>query len=178
MAVVTGLQAPSHLYIEQKDIMPCSSITDELKKAGYETYMFSIGNVSDGNLISIVKAMPFDHFWGYSSDNPKPGYKVWRWGYEEEDAVKEVLEQLEAKKSDVPYFIWYRGMCPHAPFPPLGEQAENPFKQTGPSKKDKSMCLYGKRKGVNKKHFLKIVIDTRQQGLGKIVTIYPTKKIK
>ena len=136
MAVVTGLQAPSHLYIEQKDIMPCSSITDELKKAGYETYMFSIGNVSDGNLISIVKAMPFDHFWGYSSDNPKPGYKVWRWGYEEEDAVKEVLEQLEAKKSDVPYFIWYRGMCPHAPFPPLGEQTENPFKQTNPLKPD------------------------------------------
>ncbi len=53
----------------------------------------------------------------------------------------------------------------------------NPFAVRKSKKVGSTVCYFGKRKGVNKKQYLKIVIDFRNEKEGKIVTIYPTKTI-
>lgn len=46
------------------------------------------------------------------------------------------------------------------------------------SKKNKNnLIFYGKRKGVNKKHLIKIIIRITKNNEFEIVTVYPVKKI-
>ncbi|MCQ2773078.1 MAG: hypothetical protein MJ238_07415 [Bacilli bacterium] len=54
---------------------------------------------------------------------------------------------------------------------------KQPLAVSGSKKKDKTICFYGKRRGNQKITYLKIVVDFRDQKLGKIVTIYPVKRI-
>lgn len=44
-------------------------------------------------------------------------------------------------------------------------------------KKDHSRCFYGRRKGNPKTRYLKVVVDFRDDKLGKIVTIYAVKRL-
>ena len=114
--VVSGLQSPSHIYIENKSFFNYSNIASELKKLGYSNYMFCSGSIVDGNRISIVKSMPFDYLFYFETGNIKKGLESWSWGYKEKSTIDEILLKLKEQKGDRPYFLWYRMVCPHAPF--------------------------------------------------------------
>ncbi len=54
---------------------------------------------------------------------------------------------------------------------------KKPLAYNESNKKDCSKCYYGKRKGNPKTKYLKIVVDFREVRLGRIVTIYPVKRL-
>ncbi len=114
--VVSGLQSPSHIYIENKNAFNYSNIVSELKKNGYTSHLFCSGSIVDGNRISIVKSMPFDSLFYFETGKIKEGQKSWSWGYKEQSTIDEILLKLKDKKDSKPYFLWYRMVCPHAPF--------------------------------------------------------------
>lgn len=115
-SVVTGLQAPNHLYIEEKSLFTFPTIANELKKRNYNNYFFCSENPVDGNLISIIKAMPFDYSFYYNLSDIKASVDSWTWGYKEESMVKEIINFLKENNNSNPYFLWYRTVYPHAPF--------------------------------------------------------------
>lgn len=116
VAVVAGLQLFSPYYIINKQIWACPTITDELKKANYETYLFSSESLVDGNLIAMVKAMKFDSVLSYTSSMVDNSDDYWYWGIKEEKNVKNIIEALSKRDNNKPYFVWYRTVYPHAPF--------------------------------------------------------------
>lgn len=127
-SVITGLQAPGHLFIEEKSIFTFPTITNELKKRGYNNYFFSSENPVDGNLISIIKTMPFDYSFYYNPSNLKASVDSWTWGYKEESMTDEITDFLTKNNNSNPYFLWYRTVFPHAPFEIFTSEKPQTFK--------------------------------------------------
>ena len=126
--VVSGLQSPSHIYIENKNLFNYSTIAKELKKNGYMNYMFCSGSIVDGNRISIVKSMPFDYLFYFETGKIKPGLESWNWGYKDHAMINEMISKLSEREKSKPYFLWYRMVCPHAPFDVLEGKYDYLFK--------------------------------------------------
>ncbi|MCQ2742983.1 MAG: hypothetical protein MJ239_06835 [Bacilli bacterium] len=60
----------------------------------------------------------------------------------------------------------------------IGPILKQPIVTSKSGKKDHSKCFFGKRKGRPKTPYLKIVVDFRDEKLGKIVTVYPAKRLE
>lgn len=136
ISVVSGLQPYSQSYVTSKETIPCPTIVDELKKANYETYLFSSGSLIDGNLISIVKNMPFTHVLSFKISDDISQKDYWYWGFKEEKTVNDILTTLKKRKNNNPFFIWYRTMYPHSPFTVFEEYTTVVFKKKSPLEKD------------------------------------------
>lgn len=115
-AMVSSLLPYDHLMLSKKNIIH-KTIINEVKKAGYNTYIFSSGSTHDGGLINITKTLNFDYFFHYNSKDVESPKDRWQWGYKEEFTAKKILDFLNARPVDKPYFLWYRTVYPHAPFP-------------------------------------------------------------
>lgn len=137
VAVVTGLQPYASEYILNKSCLTSPSIVNEIKKADYETYLFTSGSVRDGNLISLVKTMPFDNSLTYTTKISNLPDDYWYWGIKEEKNVDNILNALSSRKNNKPYFVWYRSVYPHSPFPVFDDYKNLRFKKENFLFKDK-----------------------------------------
>lgn len=106
----------NNLYFSNKTDVMHKTIVNELKNNGYETLLFASSSLNDSNRISLVKTMPLDYKFSYStSDNSDISNKL-IWGYKEEYTIQKILNKLGSRDSEKPYFIWYRNVYPHAPY--------------------------------------------------------------
>ena len=133
-AIITSLVPYDHLYLSKKNTIH-KSLVNELKKAGYNTSMFSSGSVNDGNMINLTRTLPFDYFFHYNSTDTEYRQYTWNWGYKEEFTTAKILEYLKKQSTDQPHFVWYRTVYPHSPFPVFDKKEtlvfKNPDKKPG-----------------------------------------------
>lgn len=128
VTVVSGIQPYSPSYILKKDTLLCPTITDELRKLNYDSYLFSSESLVDGNLISLVKTMKFNSVLSYTSSVVKNNEDYWYWGIKEEKNVNNIIETLSKRDNKNPYFVWYRTVYPHAPFTVFEKHQDRVFK--------------------------------------------------
>lgn len=115
-AMNSSLVPYSQLYFGKKTDVMHKTIANELKKHGYETLLFASSSLNDSNRISLVKTMPLDYKFSFSSyDNTDVENRL-IWGYKEEHTINKILEKIETRNSEKPYFLWYRSVYPHAPY--------------------------------------------------------------
>lgn len=121
-ALVTSLIPFDHLYFYKNPNMIYQTTIHELIKNNYEAYMFSSGNMNDGGLSNLTKSIPFKYTFEYNSFENKDSENIWIWGYKEEYTTNKIIEFLEKRSSEKPYFLWYRTVYPHSPFTNLEPQ--------------------------------------------------------
>ena len=115
-ALISGLVPYNLSFLMEKNNIIHKTLVNELKKAGYNTSMFSSESVNDGYLINVTRTLPFDHFFHYNSSDTEYRQYAWSWGYKEEFTSTKIIEYLKSKPADQPYFVWYRTVYPHAPY--------------------------------------------------------------
>lgn len=119
-AMVSELIPPNQRFIDENPDYMYKTLGNELKNSNYDLFMFSSGSANDGRLINIVKTMPLDYFSHYNSANIDEKNNSWQWGFYEDYTTKKIIEYLSNRNTNNPYFLWYRTVYPHAPFPILG----------------------------------------------------------
>ena len=127
-ALVSDLVPLDQNFIDDNPDAIYKTLVNEVKKANYNTYMFSSGSANDGRLINITKSMPLDYFSHYNSSNDDIKNNTWQWGYKEEYTSKKIIDYLNKRISNKPYFLWYRTVYPHAPFTLFTEFEKLTFK--------------------------------------------------
>ena len=118
-AMITSLVPYDHHFLSQNTDMNHIGLINELKKYNYNTYLFSSGSISDGGLINVTKQLHFDYSFTYNSSEVKNKLNTWSWGYREDYMSDQIIEYLKQRNKSKPYFVWYRMVYPHAPFPAL-----------------------------------------------------------
>ncbi len=134
-SLISGLVPHDHVFLSSSNNVIHKTLVNELKKAGYNTSMFSSESVNDGNLINITKTQPFDYFFHYNSSDTEYKQHTWNWGYKEEFTASKIIEYLQKQSAEQPHFVWYRTVYPHAPFPVFDKKDSlvfrNPDKKPG-----------------------------------------------
>lgn len=137
-ALISSLVPYDHLFLTRRNSIMHKTLVNELKKTGYNTSMFSSESVNDGNLINLTKTLPFDYFFHYNSSIIEYKEHSWSWGYKEEFTAKKIIEYLKSKPAEQPFFVWYRTVYPHSPFPVFDKKESLVFKSQNlePGQKD------------------------------------------
>ena len=119
----------NNLYFSNNPDVLHKTIVNELKNNGYETLLFASSSLNDSNRISLVKTMPFDYKFSFSSSDEGDINDRLIWGYKEEYTTQKILEKLESRDSHKPFFIWYRNVYPHAPYELYDSQEKPTFNE-------------------------------------------------
>lgn len=114
-AVMTGLNPYDYLYLSKRYNFNYKTICNELKKNDYNILFFS-STVSESGLNNLVKSLPLDYKFIFSSKDSNKD-NSWEWGYKEEYTINKIIEYLKNRNTEKPYFLWYRTIYPHVPFP-------------------------------------------------------------
>ena len=115
-ALITSLIPYDHLFLHKNPDIIHKSLVNELKNYNYNTCLFSSESLNDGGLNNLIKSLPFDHQFSFNSYDNKYKDIMWSWGYKEDFTCKKILEFLDNRNINNPYFVWYRTVYPHAPF--------------------------------------------------------------
>lgn len=128
-ALATSLVPYDYLFLHKNPNKIHKSSIQDLIKYNYDTYMFSSENINDGGLSNLIKSIPFNYIFEYNSFENKHPENSWIWGYKEEYTTKSIVDYLSSRKTNKPYFLWYRTVYPHSPFTNLDSDKNMVFNE-------------------------------------------------
>lgn len=116
---VTGLYTANEMYLQKINAYTQPTMVEELKNNDYYCAYISSGSVVDGNAIALINSRPFDLIYDLSNMPGVTKQDCWMWGVIESKTIEVIINEIQGKKIQEPFFIWYRTLYPHAPFPDL-----------------------------------------------------------
>lgn len=123
---VSGLYSPNRMYVQEINAFSPPTLVEELHKAGYHCACISSGSLVDGNALAIFAHRPFEFMLDFSNTPGLRKEDCWLWGIIKSKTVDMISEKLQKRHLQEPFYLFYRTIYPHSPFPDLGNTGVKP----------------------------------------------------